>query len=76
MKCKYCALRVAECLTYFECTAYRDVSCRNVIYDGCFKNINEAINWAKDYADCRYLKIYQGCSRENLIYEQTCNEDK
>lgn len=75
MLCEYCDKSITECLKHFEASVY-SFNPINCIADKKFNYINDAIEWAKTIEKGIHLDIYQGCDRENLIYQQSLiNED-
>lgn len=72
MKCEYCALPLSKCLTYFEASIY----CEDFkkVKDKTFNNINAIIDWAYTMNGYNYLRVYQGCNRENEIYQTYINK--
>ena len=66
-KCEYCSKSIEDCLKSFESSVY-DNSHKH-IDDKVFYSIDEAIDWARQSIGS-YLQIYQGCNRENMIYNR------
>lgn len=79
--CEYCGKARTVCLQQFEVEFLNDV-CYPFIEFTCL-NINEAINAAHKYNESqrskpvcfdhelvRHMRVYQGCQKENEIYQQ------
>lgn len=64
MICETCELEEMECLKHFEVSAYNEEG--DHIDDSTWLYINTGIDWAKKI-NADFIRVYQGCNRENEI---------